>query len=70
MKVPPFSFLLILHILISVIFYLYISQAVLALYAARRTSGIVVNIGFHVTSVVPSELLFIPKIMLIDNGDV
>lgn len=30
-----------------------IDQAVLALYAARRTSGIVVNIGFHVTSVVP-----------------
>ncbi|XP_020265998.1 actin-related protein 8 isoform X2 [Asparagus officinalis] len=30
-----------------------INQAVLALYAARRTSGIVVNIGFHVTSIVP-----------------
>ncbi|XP_058114552.1 actin-related protein 8 isoform X2 [Magnolia sinica] len=30
-----------------------INQAVLALYAARRTSGIVVNIGFNVTSVVP-----------------
>ncbi|OVA19689.1 F-box domain [Macleaya cordata] len=30
-----------------------INQAILALYAARRTSGIVVNIGFHVTSVVP-----------------
>ncbi|XP_064999150.1 actin-related protein 8-like isoform X2 [Musa acuminata AAA Group] len=30
-----------------------IDQAVLALYAARRTSGIVVNIGFNVTSVVP-----------------
>ncbi|MCL7041908.1 hypothetical protein MKW94_015606 [Papaver nudicaule] len=30
-----------------------INQAVLALYAARRTSGIVVNIGFRVTSVVP-----------------
>ncbi|XP_042446787.1 actin-related protein 8-like isoform X2 [Zingiber officinale] len=30
-----------------------IDQAVLALFAARRTSGIVVNIGFHVTSVVP-----------------
>ncbi|KAL7186828.1 hypothetical protein ACSBR2_028531 [Camellia fascicularis] len=30
-----------------------ISQATLALYAARRTSGIVVNIGFHQTSVVP-----------------
>lgn len=30
-----------------------IDQAVLALYAARRTSGIVVNIGFHVTSIVP-----------------
>ncbi|THU62293.1 hypothetical protein C4D60_Mb01t03600 [Musa balbisiana] len=28
-------------------------HAVLALYAARRTSGIVVNIGFNVTSVVP-----------------
>uniref|UniRef100_A0A803LQE6 F-box domain-containing protein n=1 Tax=Chenopodium quinoa TaxID=63459 RepID=A0A803LQE6_CHEQI len=31
-----------------------INQATLALYAARRTSGIVVNIGFHQTSVVPS----------------
>ncbi|CAL5405206.1 unnamed protein product [Camellia sinensis] len=30
-----------------------INQATLALYAARRTSGIVVNIGFHQTSVVP-----------------
>ncbi|XP_010252908.1 PREDICTED: actin-related protein 8 isoform X2 [Nelumbo nucifera] len=30
-----------------------INQAVLALYAARRTSGIVVNIGFNVTSIVP-----------------
>ncbi|XP_043689921.1 actin-related protein 8 [Telopea speciosissima] len=30
-----------------------INQAVLALYAARRTSGIVVNIGFNATSVVP-----------------
>ncbi|KAK6934691.1 F-box domain [Dillenia turbinata] len=30
-----------------------INQATLALYAARRTSGIAVNIGFHVTSVVP-----------------
>ncbi|KAJ4976768.1 hypothetical protein NE237_001874 [Protea cynaroides] len=30
-----------------------INQAVLALYAARRTSGILVNIGFHATSVVP-----------------
>ncbi|KAI3946654.1 hypothetical protein MKW92_040676 [Papaver armeniacum] len=30
-----------------------INQATLALYAARRTSGIVVNIGFNVTSVVP-----------------
>ncbi|XP_042383016.1 actin-related protein 8-like isoform X3 [Zingiber officinale] len=30
-----------------------VDQAVLALYAARRTSGIVVNIGFNVTSVVP-----------------
>ncbi|XP_062118468.1 actin-related protein 8-like [Humulus lupulus] len=30
-----------------------INQATLALYAARRTSGIVVNIGFQVTSVVP-----------------
>ncbi|TQD80788.1 hypothetical protein C1H46_033623 [Malus baccata] len=28
-------------------------QATLALYAARRTSGIVVNIGFQVTSIVP-----------------
>ncbi|KAK9156461.1 hypothetical protein Sjap_003941 [Stephania japonica] len=28
-------------------------MATLALFAARRTSGIVVNIGFHVTSVVP-----------------
>lgn len=32
-------------------------QAVLALYAARRTSGIVVNIGFHVTSIVPSKFM-------------
>ncbi|XP_021745008.1 actin-related protein 8-like isoform X2 [Chenopodium quinoa] len=31
-----------------------INQATLALYAARRTSGIVVNIGFHQTSVAPS----------------
>ncbi|XP_062103121.1 actin-related protein 8-like [Humulus lupulus] len=30
-----------------------INHATLALYAARRTSGIVVNIGFQVTSVVP-----------------
>ncbi|XVE50959.1 hypothetical protein DITRI_Ditri01bG0204400 [Diplodiscus trichospermus] len=30
-----------------------VNQATLALYAARRTSGIVVNIGFQVTSVVP-----------------
>lgn len=30
-----------------------IDQAVLALYSAKRTSGIVVNIGFHVTSIVP-----------------
>ncbi|GAB4845847.1 Actin-like protein arp8 [Ancistrocladus abbreviatus] len=30
-----------------------INQATLALYAARRTSGIVVNIGFQQTSVVP-----------------
>ncbi|XP_043697015.1 actin-related protein 8-like [Telopea speciosissima] len=30
-----------------------INQASLTLYAARRTSGIVVNIGFHATSVVP-----------------
>ncbi|XP_002970341.2 actin-related protein 8 [Selaginella moellendorffii] len=30
-----------------------VNQAVLALYSAMRTSGIVVNIGFHVTSVVP-----------------
>ncbi|XP_031257545.1 actin-related protein 8 [Pistacia vera] len=30
-----------------------INQATLALYAARRTSGIVVNIGFQVTSIVP-----------------
>ncbi|ERN19028.1 actin-related protein 8 isoform X1 [Amborella trichopoda] len=30
-----------------------VDQAVLALYAARCTSGIVVNIGFQVTSVVP-----------------
>lgn len=30
-----------------------VDQAVLALYAARQTSGIVVNIGFQVTSVVP-----------------
>ncbi|XP_021761805.1 actin-related protein 8-like [Chenopodium quinoa] len=32
-----------------------INQATLALYAARRTSGIVVNIGFNQTSVVPSN---------------
>ncbi|XP_059666594.1 actin-related protein 8 isoform X2 [Cornus florida] len=30
-----------------------VNQATLALYAARQTSGIVVNIGFHQTSVVP-----------------
>ncbi|KAK4782488.1 hypothetical protein SAY86_016590 [Trapa natans] len=30
-----------------------VNQATLALYAARRTSGIVINIGFQVTSVVP-----------------
>ncbi|KAJ3678368.1 hypothetical protein LUZ60_002171 [Juncus effusus] len=30
-----------------------IDQAVLALYAAKRTSGIVVNVGFNVTSVIP-----------------
>nr|XP_028943862.1 actin-related protein 8-like [Malus domestica] len=30
-----------------------VNQATLALYAARRTSGIVVNIGFQVTSIVP-----------------
>ncbi|KAG1364274.1 actin-related protein 8 [Cocos nucifera] len=30
-----------------------IDQAVLGLYAAKCTSGIVVNIGFHVTSIVP-----------------
>ncbi|KAI5321431.1 hypothetical protein L3X38_030502 [Prunus dulcis] len=30
-----------------------INQATLALFAARRTSGIVVNIGFQVTSIVP-----------------
>ncbi|KAI3673922.1 hypothetical protein L6452_40053 [Arctium lappa] len=30
-----------------------VSQATLALFAAQRTSGIVVNIGFHQTSVVP-----------------
>ncbi|WOK95261.1 hypothetical protein Cni_G03968 [Canna indica] len=30
-----------------------IDQAVLALYAAKQTSGIVINVGFHVTSVVP-----------------
>ncbi|KAJ9672562.1 hypothetical protein PVL29_025968 [Vitis rotundifolia] len=30
-----------------------INQATLALYAAKQTSGIVVNIGFHCTSVVP-----------------
>ncbi|KAA8523493.1 hypothetical protein F0562_009916 [Nyssa sinensis] len=37
-----------------------INQATLALYAARRTSGIVVNIGFHQTSVVP---IFHGKVM-------
>ncbi|KAM7252388.1 hypothetical protein ACFE04_024271 [Oxalis oulophora] len=30
-----------------------VNQATLALYAAKRTSGIVVNIGFQVTSIVP-----------------
>lgn len=30
-----------------------VNQATLALYAARRTSGIVVNVGFQVTSIVP-----------------
>ncbi|XP_052151586.1 actin-related protein 8 [Oryza glaberrima] len=30
-----------------------VDQAVLALYAAKRTSGIVVNIGFNATSIVP-----------------
>ncbi|WOK92589.1 actin-related protein 8 isoform X1 [Canna indica] len=30
-----------------------IDQAVLSLYSARRTSGILVNIGFNVTSIVP-----------------
>ncbi|KAL7583599.1 actin-related protein 8 isoform X1 [Lactuca sativa] len=30
-----------------------VSQATLALFSARRTSGILVNIGFHQTSVVP-----------------
>uniref|UniRef100_A0A0D9WAW8 F-box domain-containing protein n=1 Tax=Leersia perrieri TaxID=77586 RepID=A0A0D9WAW8_9ORYZ len=30
-----------------------VDQAVLALYAAKRTSGIVVNIGFNTTSIVP-----------------
>ncbi|PIA58257.1 hypothetical protein AQUCO_00500294v1 [Aquilegia coerulea] len=30
-----------------------LNQATLALFAARRVSGIVVNIGFHVTSIVP-----------------
>ncbi|KAK9134107.1 hypothetical protein Scep_013635 [Stephania cephalantha] len=30
-----------------------IDQVTLTLFAARRTSGIVVNIGFHATSVVP-----------------
>lgn len=30
-----------------------VNQATLALFAARRTSGIVVNVGFHQTSVVP-----------------
>ncbi|KAL1531155.1 Actin-like protein arp8 [Salvia divinorum] len=30
-----------------------INQATLALFAARRTSGILVNVGFHQTSVVP-----------------
>ena len=30
-----------------------VNQAVLALFAARKVSGIVVNIGFHQTSIVP-----------------
>lgn len=33
-------------------------QAVLALYAAKRISGIVVHIGFNVTSVVPGNSLY------------
>ncbi|KAF8414322.1 hypothetical protein HHK36_002323 [Tetracentron sinense] len=37
----------------SVLFDMNVPAATLALYAARHTSGIVVNIGFHVTSVVP-----------------
>jgi hypothetical protein len=34
-------------------------QAVLALYASKRTSGIIVHIGFNVTSVVPSKFPFL-----------
>ncbi|XP_078443394.1 actin-related protein 8 [Wolffia australiana] len=37
-----------------------IDQSVLGLYAAKRTSGIIVNIGFNVTSVVP---IFCGKVM-------
>lgn len=49
-------------------------QAVLALYAARRTSGIVVNIGFQVITILPSKLfslydstLFVSSQMLFND---
>ncbi|KAM1145563.1 hypothetical protein PS2_037300 [Malus domestica] len=41
-----------------------INQATFALYAGRRTSGIVVNIGFQVTSIVPSLMFPVSKLML------
>ncbi|KAM1236472.1 hypothetical protein ACFX2G_038336 [Malus domestica] len=41
-----------------------INQATLALYAGRRTSGIIVNIGFQVTSIVPSLMFPVSKLML------
>lgn len=37
----------------------FVFQAVLSLYASKRTSGIVVHIGFNTTSIVPSKQLFL-----------
>lgn len=54
-KEEIFPFFLVLYITLIALIYVNI-QATLALYAVRRTSGIVVNIGFQVTSVVPSKL--------------
>ncbi|KAK1310273.1 Actin-related protein 8 [Acorus calamus] len=48
-----------------------INQAVLALYAARHTSGIVVNIGFNVTSVVPilrGKVLYEVGVEIVGHG--